>query len=86
MKSIRKTWPLAGLTVALSLAGCGGSSNDSSVASNGTSVPDSAGTSGAAFVSFMATMSVTDETSEPLTINDSLAVPPDDQSEPQLLT
>ena len=86
MKSIRKAWPLAGLTVALGLAGCGGSNNDSSAGNNGTSVPDSAGASAAAFVSYLSTLSATDETSEPLIINDGLAVPPDEQSDPQTLT
>lgn len=50
------------------------------------SVPDSAGVSVASFVSFILSLSGTDETSEPLVIRDNLAVPADDSSEPTPLT
>ena len=51
-----------------------------------TAVPDSAGVSGAAFISFIMSLSGSDETSEPLTIKDTFAVPPDEGNEPTPLT
>jgi len=44
--------------------------------------PDSAGVSAASFVSFILGLSTSDETSEPLIIKDTFAVPPGDSAEP----
>jgi hypothetical protein len=48
-------------------------------------VPDSAGLSVGAFISYLLALSKTDETSEPLVIKDGFAVPADESSEPQVL-
>ena len=50
-----------------------------------TAVPDSAGASAAAFIAFLPGLSAADETNEPLTFKDSLDVPADETSEPQVL-
>jgi hypothetical protein len=73
----------AGLVAALGLAGCWGDNNNNpSPPPPVTVVPDSAGVSTAAFFSFLMSLSMTDETSEPLTIKDTFAVPADDAAEP----
>lgn len=59
----------------LSLGAC--SSNDSTTPAI-TAVPESAGVSVGAFVSFLQSLGESDETSEPLTIPDSFAVPADE--------
>lgn len=51
-----------------------------------TEVPDSAGLSTAAFVSFILGLSASDESSEPLTLKDSFAVPAEESAEPTPLT
>ncbi|MBC7994749.1 MAG: hypothetical protein H7Z15_16075 [Rhizobacter sp.] len=65
-----------GITALLALGGCWDSDDDAPA--NTTSVPDSAGASGAAFVNFLQSLSDADETSEPLAIPDSFAVPADE--------
>ena len=50
-----------------------------------TAVSDSAGASAAAFIAFLPGLSAGDETTEPLTLKDSLDVPADETSEPQVL-
>jgi hypothetical protein len=45
-------------------------------------VPDSAGISTAAFINFIMGLSATDETSEPLTIKASFAVPANESDDP----
>jgi ABC-type uncharacterized transport system auxiliary subunit len=88
MNNQRKALLVAALAGALALAGCWNNDDDDTtpVASNGVEVPDSAGASNAAFVTFLLTMSGSDETSEPLLIKDTFTVPVDDTNDPQPLT
>ena len=85
-----KPWLAGGLAAALVLgAGCSNNSDD--VAANpgpdaAASVPDSAGTSVAGFMAFLMALGSSDETSEPLLIKDSFAVPPDEAGEGQALS
>ena len=84
MKNRRKLLAAASLMAALGLAGCSNSSNDTTPVPPVviTEVPDSAGVSTAALVSFILGLNAGDEASEPLTIKDSFAVPADDSTEP----
>lgn len=86
MNTTSKTLLAVGLATTLVLSGCSGGSDDGPVSS--TSVPDSAGVSPAAFMAFVKSLvnSGGDETSEPLTISDSFAVPDEETSEPEPLT
>ena len=97
MKTSSKFWLAGSLAAALvGLAGCSGSSDDGNGgpggpggtqgASGPASVPDSAGTTVAAFMAYMIGMDPNDEKSEPLLIKDSLVVPADEASESQPLT
>ena len=88
MKNRRKLLAAASLMAALGLAGCSNSSNDTTPAPPLaiTEVPDSAGVSTAALVSFILGLGGSDESSEPLTIKDTFAVPADDAAEPTPLT
>ena len=86
MKTHRHLLAASGLIAVLGLAGCWGDSDDA-VAPPAppvaiTEVPDSAGVSTAALVSFILGLGASDEASEPLTIKDSFAVPADDSTEP----
>ena len=49
-------------------------------------VPESAGVGAAAFFSYILSLSSSDESSEPLPIKDSFAVPPKDSAETNPLT
>lgn len=88
MKTTRMFLAASGSALVLTLAGCWDDSNDGPVAPTPpiTAVPDSAGVSAAAFVSFIMSLSASDETSEPLTIQDGFSVPPEDSAEPTPLT
>ena len=78
MRNRRKLLAAAGLMAALGLAGCWHNDDDPvppvvpPVAI--TVVPDSAGVSTAALVSFILGLSASEESSEPLTIKDTFAV------------
>ena len=94
MKTSSKLWLAGGLAAALvGLAGCSGSSGDGNANGGGgpqgdsgqTTVPDSAGSTVAAFMAYMIGMDPNDEKSEPLIMKDSFAVPPDEASEGQSL-
>ena len=86
MNISRKVWLAAALGTALTVAGCfHDSSDDTPAAGSGTEVPDSAGTSVSAFISYLLALKSDDETSEPATISDAFAVPPDEDNEPQPL-
>ena len=77
-----------GLMTTLLVGGCGSSDDDDPVATAppGTaSVPDSASASANAFITFLMSLNPNDETSEPLTLGDSFAVPDEDAGEPQPL-
>ncbi len=50
-----------------------------------TEVPDSAGASSSAFVTFLLSLAGGDDTGEPLLIRDTFAVPADDSTEPIVL-
>lgn len=71
----------------LSLTGCWDDNSADTVAvappgvTPSTEVPDSAGVGAAAFVSYILSLAVGDESSEPLTIKDTFAVPPEDSAE-----
>jgi hypothetical protein len=87
MTTHRKLLAAIGLIAALGLAGCWGSDGGDSVPTvAGTDVPDSAGVSTSAFVSFILGLSASDESSEPLALKDTFAVPADESGEPTLLT
>lgn len=91
MKTNSKIWLAGGLAAALvGLAGCSGSSDDGNGGTQGASgpagVPDSAGTTVAAFMAYIIGMDPNDEKSEPLLIKDSLVVPADEASDSQPLT
>ena len=49
-------------------------------------VPDSAGVSVAAFISYLLALAGNDETGQPATLKDSFAVPADETSEPSAVT
>ncbi len=84
MKITRMFVAAGASALVLSLAGCWDDDNDDAVvvAPPSTEVPDSAGAGAAAFVSFILSLATGDESSEPLTIRDSFAVPPEDSAEP----
>ena len=87
MKTVPKILLAAGLTATLIVSGCGSNDDDEgSSAGPATSVPDSAGASPTAFISYLSTLDTSDESSESLTLSDSFAVPDDEASEPQPLT
>ena len=86
MKTNRKILAATAFAAAASLAGCFGGDDDDPVAPPPTVVPDTAGASGAAFFAYLLTLGTADESSEPLGIGDSFAVPPDEASEPAALS
>jgi hypothetical protein len=87
MTMTRKIVSVTGVLLALTLGGCwDDNSNDAPPAPPSNTVPDSADASTAAFVGYIVTLSGTDESSEPLLINNTFVVPPDETSEPTPLT
>lgn len=88
MKTTRTLLALGASALVLSLAGCWGDNDDDPVAEAppNAAVPASAGVSAAAFISFLMTLSASDESSEPLTLTDTFAVPPENSAEPIPLT
>ena len=97
MKTSSKLWLAGGLAAALlGLAGCSGDSDSGNGSASGlggtqgaseaASVPDSAGSTVAAFMAYMIGMDPNDEKSEPLLMKDSFAVPADEASESQPLS
>jgi hypothetical protein len=79
MKTTRKFWRAAAVMWALALGGCfGGSADETPASGNSGAVPDSAGASVSAFIGYLLALGSDDETSEPATIKDSFAVPPDE--------
>ena len=97
MKTSSKLWLTSGLAAALvGLAGCSGSSDDGNAgvnslggaqgAADSASVPDSAGSTVAAFMAYMIGMDPDDEKSEPLLLKESFVVPADESSESQPLS
>ena len=93
MKLQRKMLAAAAAATALALAGCWNDDNDADptpppapppVAA--AAVPDSAGVSTATFVAFILGLGGSDESSEPLVIRDTFAVPADETGEPTTLT
>ena len=74
----------------LTLAGCWDDDNDEDLAPVvppvvAASVPDSAGLSVSAFFSYLLSLASNDESTEPLLIRDSFAVPPEESTEPSPL-
>ena len=87
VNTTRKIGLAAALAAALLVGACGGDDDDEPVPVVVTQeVPDSAGASSAAFVGYVQGLASSDETTEPLTIRDSFAVPPDDDAEPSPLS
>ena len=95
MKTQRTLLTAVAVAVVLTLAGCWDDDDTAETATAPTptppavasvGVPDSAGISTASFVSYILSLVAADESSEPLTIRDTLAVPADESSEPALLT
>jgi hypothetical protein len=81
---------------AFALAGCGGGSDNGLNEANGSGsnpggsqiqadndVPDSAWSSGSAFIGFLKTMALNNETSEPMTMRETSAVPEDNTGDPE---
>lgn len=94
MKTSSKLWLAGGMTAALvGLAGCSGSSDNGNANSAGgtqgnsgpNTVPDSAGSTVAAFMAYMIGLDPNDEKSEPLLMKDSFAIPLDEASDGQPL-
>ena len=83
MTTTRMLLAAGGAAVVLTLAGCW-DDDDDTVAETpaSTAVPDSAGVSAAAFVSYILTLGANDESSEPLTLSDTFAVPPEESADP----
>ncbi len=89
-----RNWLFAvALAASLGLAGCWNDDDDEEVPVPPppppvvvTEVPDSAGISVAAFFSFLSGLTTNDESSEPLTIKGTFAVPADESGEPTPLT
>ena len=87
MKNHRELLAATGLIAALSLAGCWDDNDNEFVPPTAsTDVPVSAGVSTASFVSYILSLSGSDESSEPLTLKDTFAVPADEGAEPTPLT
>lgn len=86
MNTSRKLWVAGALAATLALGGCfGGNDDDAPAPGASNTVPDSAGASVGAFIAYLLALSPNDETSEPATISDAFAVPPDEDNEPQPL-
>ena len=88
MKTTTVILSTLGLMTTLLLSGCGGNDDDDKVATTpapSTSVPDTAGVSANAFITYLTTLTPNDETSEPLTLGNSFSVPNEDAAEPQRL-
>ena len=87
MKITRTIIVAAGTALVLTLSGCWDDDDDQVVPPAAiTEVPDSAGVSAAAFISYLLSLGASDESTEPLTLRDVFAVPADDSSEPTPLT
>ena len=95
MKLQRKMLAATAAATALALAGCWNDDSDAAPTPAPTptpppvvvtEVPDSAGVSAATFVAFILGLGGSDESSEPLTIKDTFAVPADETNEPTTLT
>ena len=97
MKTSSKLWLASSLAATLvGLAGCSGSNDSGNGSASGpggtqgaseaASVPDSAGSTVAAFMAYMIGMDPNDEKSEPLQMKDSLVIPADETSDEKPLT
>ncbi len=91
MKKQSKLLTASVMAVALTLAGCWDDDNNNNTETITlpvviAEVPDSAGLSTAAFFSYLLSLAVSDESSEPLTLKDTFAVPADESAEPTPLT
>lgn len=95
MKTYRKAYWAMSALLALSLAACSNDNDSNQDAAGGGTVivpdaparvPESAGVSIGAFVGYLLSLASSDETSEPLVITDTFAVPADETSEPQPLS
>ena len=87
MNKTRLIVAAAGAAMLLNLGGCWDDNEDNTVPPVVVNdVPDSAAVSTASFVSYLLALSGSDDTSEPATLRDSIAVPADDTSEPTPLT
>lgn len=86
MIKMHNLWLTAAVATTLTLSACGGGGDDTAAAVPDTTVPASAGASGAAFMSFIQGLNPADETSEPLTIGDNFAVPDDETNDASALS
>ena len=89
MKNHQKLLAVTVLAATLGLTGCWHDDNNNGAAAPptaSTEVPDSAGLSTAALVSFILGLGAADESSEPLTLKDTFAVPADETAEPTPLS
>ena len=83
MIKLQNVWLAAAVAATLGLSACGGDGGGggNGQAGGDTTVPASAGASVASFMSFIQGLNPNDETSEPLTISDSFAVPDDEMDD-----
>ena len=90
MKITRTIIAATSAALVLTLSGCWNDDDDEVVAVVPppviNEVPDSAGVSSVAFISYLLSLSASDESSEPLVIRDVFLVPTNDGSEPTPLT
>lgn len=86
MKNQRLLLTAGAMAAALMLGGCWNDDDDDANPLVTNEVPDSAGISTAAFTSFLMGLSVSNESSEPMSIKDSFSVPADESTEPTPLT
>ena len=78
MNSTRLIVAASAAALARSLGGCWDDDDDTPPVAIPAAVPDSAGASSTAFIAYLMTLSDTDESSEPLIIGDTFAVPADE--------
>ena len=86
MGTTRKLYATIGLGISLSLGACGGGSRHDDLRGDGVTVPSDASRNSSNFVTYVGSLSATDETSQPLLLPDSFMVPDDDTSDPIPLT
>ena len=88
MNKLHTLGAVAALATTLALAGCWNDDDDEpvvAVPTPSTDVPDSAAASTASFFSYLLGLNSSDESSQPLTLKDSFAVPADESAEPSVL-
>lgn len=97
MKKSTKAASALALVSMLALAGCSGGSDSGGANSDSSNpggsqiqadneVPESAGASSSAFIAFLKSMMIDDETTEPMKMREGWAVPADDTGDPAAMS